>query len=244
MKIASKYLIILILCCQCFVVFSFPLKHNRKRFVQRFAFGAFYGFYKVNKNHSVNATPRAAALISYKAEIYLDQRKQNSILFGLDYFYHGINFNSYYFKPDSLKLYDKSFSYQYSLGINELALPLLYKYSFVSDKEALFSPYLFLGYNFRFMLPTRSLVRLNGNEIKRENVQMNFKNPLFFNPLNSGFQIAIGFQKNNYESSNSGFFVELMCRANFSPYLYQTNYSANSLFINNTHLGLNLGFKL
>jgi len=239
-----KYIISLFLLCSTLSVYSFPLKRKQKNIVNRFGLGAFYGFYRINTNHAINPSPRAAVLFSYKTEFYLDFRKQTSFMFGLEYFYHGLNFNSYYFEPDSIKLYDKSFSYKYSLTIHEICLPIVFKYSFLSDKEALFSPYFSLGYNFRYLLPANNLVTLNGNTLIKENVKLNFKNPLFINSLNSGLQFNLGFQKNNHETSNSGFFVELMCRANFSPYSFQTNYSANSLFTNNLHIGLNLGLKL
>lgn len=223
--------------------YSFPLKRKQKNIVNRFGLGAFYGFYKLNTNHAINPSPRAAVLFNYKTEFYLDFKKQTSFILGLEYFYHGLSFNSYYFEPDSIKLYDKSFSYRYSLSMHEVSLPLMFKYSFLSDKDALFSPYFSFGYNLRYLLLANNLVTLNGNTLIKENIKLSFKNPLFINSLNSGLQFCLGFQKNNHETSNSGFFVELMCRTNFSPYSFQTNYSASSLYFNNVHVGLMLGLK-
>ena len=96
----------------------------------RFGFGPTIGIYSVNTHHAKSPTPKISALFSFKKEVLCDRDYKFFFLFGVEYFVHGLNFKSYYFKPDSLQLYDKTFPYNYSLVIHELDLPLQVKYSF------------------------------------------------------------------------------------------------------------------
>ncbi len=209
----------------------------------RISFGPVLGLYSINTNHAKTPTQKISALFCFKKEVRCDREYKLFFLFGAEYLIHGLNFKSYYFKPDSLQLYDKTFAYNYSLIIQEINLPLHVKYSFKPENNSLFSPYLMIGYHLRFLLPANVNVSQNGNSVKKDEVDLQFKNPLFYNKLNSFVSASLGFQKNYSAKSNGGFFVELQYRYGFSPYSFQTNYSASSLYINSMHLSLQLGLK-
>lgn len=221
--------------------FSLPKKSSGAGV--RISFGPALGFYNINKNHAQSPTQKMSALFCFKKEIRCDREYKFFFLFGIDYFIHGLNFKSYYFKPDSLQLYDKTFPYNYSLIIQEINLPLQIKYSFMPENNSLFSPYLMIGYHLRFLLPANLNVSQNGNSVKKETIDLQFKNPLFYNKLNNFLSATIGFQKNNINKGKGGFFAELQYRYGFSPYYFKTNYSASSLYINSMHLSLQLGLK-
>lgn len=209
----------------------------------RISFGPALGIYSINKNHAKNPTQKMSALFCFKKEVRFDREYKFFFLFGAEYFIHGLNFKSYYFKPDSLQLYDKTFPYNYSLVIQEINMPLHVKYSLKRENNSLFSPYLMVGYHLRFLLPANLNVSQNGNSVKKDVVDLQFKNPLFYNKLNSYLSAAFGLQNNNIHKGRGGFFVELQYRYGFSPYSFQTTYSASSLYINSMHLSLQLGLK-
>ncbi|MCE3227555.1 MAG: hypothetical protein K0S32_2106, partial [Bacteroidetes bacterium] len=43
--------------------------------------------------------------------------------------------------------------------------------------------------------------------------------------------------------SRGSFFMELNARYGFSPYFFQEDYTASSMFMNSVHLSLFMGFK-
>jgi hypothetical protein len=209
----------------------------------RFGLGPVLGFYSINTYHAINPKQKMSLMGSFKKEIKIDRGHKNFILIGVDYFIHGLNFKSYYFKPDSLKLYDKTFAYDYSLIINELGLPFQFKYSFNHENNSVFSPYFMIGYHLKYLLPANLKISQNGNQEKEDIVDLKFRNPFISNKLNSYVSATIGWQKNSVTRLKGSFYTEFNFRYGFSQYYFEENYSANSLYINSTHLYLHLGVK-
>ena len=209
----------------------------------RFGFGPVLGIYTINPNHAKNPTQKMSAIVSFKKEIKLDKTFKTFFFFGAEYFFHGVNFKSYYFKPDSLQLYDKTFPYNYSLIINEIGIPLQVKYSFKRENNSVFSPYIMIGYHLRYLLPGNLSVTQNGNKIKDDIVDLRFKTPFINSHLNSFVSATLGFQKNAISGSRSNFFAEFNFRYGFSQYYFEEKYAASSLNISSMHLALQLGFR-
>jgi hypothetical protein len=209
----------------------------------RFGFGPVLGMYSINTHHAKNPTQKMSAMVSFKKEIKCDHSYKNFFLFGVDYFFHGVNFKSYYFKPDSLQLYDKTFPYSYSLIINELGLPLQFKHSFTRENNSVFSPYIMIGYHLRYLLPGNVLVSQNGNRVKEDVVDLKFRNGVFTDKINSFISATVGWQKNSISRSKGSFFAELNFRYSLSQYYFEESYAASSLYIGSMHLALQLGVK-
>jgi len=209
----------------------------------RIYFGPVIGFYKINKNHAVQPTQKMSAVVGFKRETRTGRDFKTFFLFGFEYFFHGVNFRSYYFAPDTIKLYDKSFGYNYSLFIHELNLPVQFKYLFKREDNSLFSPYITAGYQLRYLLPGTLKVSQNGNELKDDNPDLKFKNAVLLNKINAFVNLGLGWQKNSLSSSKGSFFVELNGRYGFSPYYFETPYTASSLYIYGTHLTIQIGLK-
>lgn len=201
-------------------------------------------FYSINTNHSRNPFPHLALDFGFKKEFRVGNEYKTSVLVGVDYFFQGLSFQSYYFKPDSIKIYDKSFGYTYSLFIHEIDLPVQFKYLFKREDNSLFSPYIALAYHLRYLLPGTLTVSENGQVVKRDALNLSFKNPLISHKLNAFVSLSAGWQMSNLHNSSKGsFFVEVNLKYGFSQYSFQTDYSASSLYINAVHLGLVLGVK-
>jgi hypothetical protein len=209
----------------------------------RFLFGPSYGFYQLNKNHAQNPVSKMSATAGFRKEVLCDRNFKFFFLFGADYFFYSFGYKSYYFKPDSLRLYDQQFPYDHSLFAHEIQLPLQVKFSFRRENNSLFSPYVMFGYHFRYMLPASLSVTQNGDKVKTDEVDLKFKNKLFYKNINSGLNLSAGWQKNSINRSKGSFFIELNFRYGFSPYYFEEDYVASSLFMNSVHLSLLLGLK-
>jgi hypothetical protein len=209
----------------------------------RFHLGPAIGFYTINTHHASDAQQKFSALIGINKEFRMSHDYKSFILIGIDYFFHGLGFKSYYFPPDSLKLYDKNFNHDYYLQIQELQLPVQFKYLFRPEHNSLFSPYLCVGYHLRYLLTGKVQVSYYGTELKNEAAEIKFKNPLLTDALNAGVSLSLGWQKNSLASSKGSFFAELSYRYNFSPYYFEKDYAASSLYTNSTHLILQLGIR-
>lgn len=203
-----------------------------------------FGFYTINKNHAQYTSPKISASLGVKKEFRIDREYKTYLLVGVNYLFHGLNFRSYYFKPDSMKVYDKSFAYNYSLFIHEIDIPVQFKYLLRRENNSLFSPYVAIGYHLRYLLPGVLKVKQNDKLIRNDSPDLRFKNPLLYNKINAFVSAGIGWQRNSVSASDKGaFYVELNYRYGFSQYSFQTDYSANSLYINGSHLSFQLGLK-
>ena len=209
-----------------------------------FNFSPCVSLYKINTNHAKNPTTKFSALTGLKKEWGLDRNHRTFFLTGVDYFFHGLGFKSYYFAPNTLKLYDKTFAYNYSLYIHELHLPLQLKFLFKRKDNRLFSSYFQLGYHLRYLLTSNLKITEDGKKVKYDSPQLKFKNPLFNEHINPFLSLSYGWQKNNIGSSKGNFFVELNFKYGFSSYYFERDYSASSLFVSSSHIGLSLGYKL
>jgi hypothetical protein len=209
----------------------------------RIYLGPVVGFYSINKKHARNPYPRFSAVAGFKREIGLGRDYQAYFLFGAEYLYHGLNFNSYYFQPGAVQVYDGSFGYNYSLLVHELGVPLQVKYLFNREDNSLFSPYVTVMYQLRFLLQGNVRITENGSEVRTDAPAMKFKTPLLYEKINSCVGAGVGWQKNSLSSKGASFFAELNFRYGFSPYFFSTGYAASSLYINSMHLQLQLGLK-
>lgn len=224
------------------VVFSQSSK-KRSGNGNRIYFGPVVSLYSINKNHAVNPVQKISGVVGFKREQRLGRDYRTFFLVGCEYFFHGVNFRSYYFPPDTVQLYDKSFGYTYTLFIHELNLPLQVKYLFKREDNSLFSGYVVAGYHLRYLMPGTLKVKQNGSKVMDDNPDLKFKNALLYNKINSFVSLGIGWQKNSLSSSRGSFFVELNCRYGFSPYYFESTYAPSSLYINAVHISLQLGSK-
>jgi hypothetical protein len=209
----------------------------------RLHFGPAYGFYRLNKNHAVDPVQRMSLVAGFRREFRVDRSYRSYLSFGFDYFLHGVNFRSYYFQPDSLRIYDKTYPYKYSLFVQELCLPVQFKYLFQREDNSLFSPYATAGYQFRMLLPGKLKVTRDGELITNESPDMKFRHHLLGERINAAVTAGLGWQRSSFNKKGGSFFVELNFRYGFSQYYIDADYTPSSLYINSTHLQLLIGLK-
>jgi hypothetical protein len=200
-------------------------------------------FYKVNKNHASNPQQKMSGLVSIREEVRLNEKHNMFFLFGVEYMVHGLNFNSYYFKPDSIQLYTGDKNYKYSLYIHEIDVPLQLKLCFNHENNALVTPYFIVGYHLRTLLDANLKVKGDEGQVAKTYEVLSFKNQLFTKRNNPFFSVTLGVQKNNLKTYKSCVFAEITYRYGFSPYLLQDSFTPSSLYITGNHLSIGFGFK-
>lgn len=217
-------------------------KRNNPIVKTRISLSPVLGIYTPNKNHTSNAKQKMAFCFSIKEEFRLNKKNKDFLMIGAEYMLHGVNFNSYYFYSDSLKLYNGKMNYKYQLTIHEVDFPIQLKHSFQKETNAIFSSYIFAGYCYRWIVASNLKVDNNGNEIVNQSERTPFKSPAF-NSVNSSFLTAgFGFQKNtplNYKA----IFAELQFRYGLSPFYFNENFTPSSLYITSHFIYLTIGFK-
>lgn len=202
------------------------------------------GLYKSNKYATTGTKPKMAFNFSLKEEIRLDRKSQSFLLVGVEYMFHGVNFNSYYFYGDSLKLYTpERLKYKYSITIHELDFPILLKHSFQKETNTIYSSYIFAGYCYRWIIESHLKVTDNGEELVNQYEPLKFKSPAF-NTANSSFlSVGGGFQKNT-QSRHNAVFAELQFRYGLSPFYFNESFAPSSLYTSGHFILLTVGFKI
>lgn len=200
-------------------------------------------FYGINKNHSSNVRQKMSGLFSLKEEIRLNEKHNMFLEIGVEYMVHGLNFNSYYFKPDSIQLYTGNMNYQYSLYVHEIDFPIQIKLCFNHENNARITPYCMIGYHFRTLLDANLKVKQDGETVHKTYEVLTFKNKLISKRNNPFLSLTFGIQKNNLKTFKSCVFAEVTYRYGFSPYLLKDSFTPSSLYITGNHLTIGFGFK-
>jgi hypothetical protein len=207
------------------------------------SFGPAIGFYRLDTHHAVNPQRRFGFMAGFRREWRTDREFRTFLQLGADYFVHGLAYSSYYFTQDTLQLYDKSFGYQYELFIHEIDIPVQLKVLFNRGDNKLHSPYACVAYHLRYLLPAHLQITQFGNNIQKDFPEMKFRNYLFNEKINAFVSAGIGWQRNKINNKGASFFADLNFRYGFSDYYFEKNYAPSSVFINSTHLSLQLGLK-
>lgn len=199
--------------------------------------------YYYNIYHAKNVNSGISAILGFHQEFAIDGTKnKNFISFGLEYLHQSFSFNSYYFTQDTLRLYNGRMDFTYNVKLNELDIPVLYKYNFSRENNEVQGVYFSVGYVYRLLLPSLLLVSRDFMEITNTSFYPEFKIPVFNKHGNSYVHSGIGFQKNNPQGKLK-MYAEIFGRYGFSPVLIKTDYSANNLYFGNYFIGLNVGIK-
>jgi hypothetical protein len=234
------YVIIFLLGCGAMFGQGGPVRDS----YTRFGIAPVIGFYKLDSHHARSAKARMSFSAFLKHEKSIDKKNRMFLSAGVEYFYHGLTYRSYYFNQDTLQLYDGSMAYSYRLSIGEINVPLQVKLTFKSTTNSLFTPYVAFGYHLRYLLNANLKVDQDGVQVKDESVHLTFKNPLVNEHINSFVGASFGVQNHHHARSQSSpitVFMEISYRYGFSPYFFKTNYSASSVYINSQHIAVNIG---
>lgn len=209
----------------------------------RYNIGTGLNFYTTNDKHGVDPKQRLNATFGIRRELRVTRDFKTYLLFGAEYVLHGVNYRSYYFKPDSVKLYDRKYSYNYALTINEIHIPIEIKYLLRREDNSLFSPYLLFGYHLRYLGPASVTVRKDDQIYQTYHPDMRFRTHLFSDKINASLCASLGWQVNHLGEGKNTLFVEANFQYGFSDYYFKSEYSANAMYLNCIQVTFNIGAK-
>jgi len=151
-------------------------------------------------------------------------QKRSSILVGVEILKDGVSFNSYYFAPGYSFLYDGSEGYSHSVSMNEIQVPILYKFPLGPQDRKLRSIYVTFGAKFRYISYTNtSITDSNGNLVweGQKDVSSLYK---LLSPFGSPiFEVSLGYQRNTKKKKKRGWYMNLEYNYGLSPLVYTGN---------------------
>ncbi len=209
----------------------------------RYNIGTSLNNYTLNDKHGINPKQRLSFTLGMRREKRVTRDYKSFVLFGAEYLLHGVNYQSYYFGVDSLKLYDRKYDYNYSLTIQEIHLPFEFKYLLRRADNSPFSPYFLIGYHLRYLMPTFVKVYKADKVFVQDTPNLVFRTWLINPKVNASLCLALGWQINKIGTTHRSFFAEVNFQYGFSDYYFKSEYSANAMYINCIQATFNLGAK-
>lgn len=211
------------------------------RFNKRLYAGFVIPFYSNNPNHTTETTSNFSFNLGFKESFKIFE---NNFETGLEYIHHGLSFRTYYFAPGYSKLYDKTFPFLHELSINELQLPIIFKQAWGKETKSKATSYFILGWAWRYLMySSTSIQSINdGIQVYDGKTDITFEYPFPWAHFGSMLQGGLGLQFNNIQTQKSLFF-EVIYKYGISRFYYNGNGNTNSLFIKDSNITINAGYK-
>ncbi|MGZ3891850.1 MAG: outer membrane beta-barrel protein [Bacteroidia bacterium] len=221
---------------------SYSQEKQMRKTYTRFVMGPALSFYKNNPYHTSDAKAKS----SFYAGVFEEIRvyKDFSFVPGIEYFYQGMVFNSYYLEPNTVTLYDKHFNYNYTLTMQEPRLNLLFRQVIGIETRNIITGYVEYGYVMRYFINPKLKVvsNLNGSQMYSGDADLAFEHPFFSKKLSSGLKLTVGGQHNFFKTHRAWFF-EASYMYSLSRFKIQNSFAPASLFVEGSFLQLGLGIK-
>ncbi|MHB8259301.1 MAG: hypothetical protein ACYDCN_03260 [Bacteroidia bacterium] len=239
----------IVLCC------IFPLTIFCQHFLQkeqkagdtklaytRVTVGSALSFYNNNNFHSANTRSGAAffANVSEEVRIYKDLY----FVGGLEYQHSAMSFDSYYFTPGYLALYNGHYDNNYSLTLQEGRLDLLLRLTGGNEQRKQITFYGEAGYVLRYLINTHLKVtsNANGQTMFNGTTHPEFDNSVFSNAISSGIKVNLGIQ-HNFLRSHHAWYIQVGLMYGLAPFLIYESFTPSSLNIKTTYSQIGLGYK-
>jgi len=192
--------------------------------------GGIYSNYVNGISAKIGYTFGLVEEIPFQRHTYLD--------IGIEILQDGVSFNSYYFAPGASFLYDGVETYTHDIVLNEIQVPVIYKFQLGPADRKERTIYMTLGAKFRYISYSNSTVTNDSTGYLvwqgQRDVTSLYK---LFSPFgNSVVEASIGYQRNTLKRKKRGWYINLEYNYGVSPleYLGNRNGSNYILFRVNT----------
>lgn len=214
--------------------------HNRFRI----SFGPVFSLYQYPKEMTANPKLRMPFHASFLYEFTIS--RFSSVVIGPEYFHHGMSFDSYYFAPGHSFLYDGTFDYHHTLTINEIHIPLMYRFCMGRETHRKFTLYTLGGWAYRYLLPSYLVIdRPGGAPPPLYDDYIDLWNEFaLFSPQGGSILQAGGGLQRNYLAKGKSTFLELMFRWPISRFIYTGAGINAEMKIRDPNISLSVGFRL
>ena len=152
-------------------------------------------------------------------------QRRSYIDIGVEILQDGLSFNSYFFAPGASFLYDGVEPYSHNITMNEIQVPILYKFPLGPLDRKYRSIYMTFGAKFRYISYTNSAVTNDSSGYLiyegQKDVTTLYK---IFSPFGSSiFEVSLGYQRNNMKKIKRGWYMNLEYDYGLSPLIYAGN---------------------
>jgi hypothetical protein len=199
-------------------------------------------FYKNNPLHTKDTKARSAAYIAVYEDVLV--YKDFSFTPGLEFFYYGLSYNSYFFDQGGQPLYDKRFNYHYTLTLQDIRLNILCRQVLGLETRNVITGYFQYGFvmNYLFSAKLKVNSNLTGTEVFNGKPDVAYEHGLLSKKITPALKIVGGVQHNFFRSHRAWFF-EGSYVYNISRFGIRNSFAPSSLYIRNSFFELGLGVK-
>lgn len=144
---------------------------------------------------------------------------------GIEILQDGLSFNSYFFAPGASFLYDGTEVYTHTISMNEIQVPVLFKFPLGPLDRKYRSIYMTMGAKFRYISYTNSVVTNDSTGFLvwagEKDVTSLYR---IFSPFGSSiFEMSIGYQRNTRKKIRRGWYMNLEYNYGLSALVYAGN---------------------
>lgn len=144
---------------------------------------------------------------------------------GVEILQDGVSFNSYFFSPDASTIYNGVEPYTHNITMNEVQVPVLFKFPLGPTDRKLRSMYMTAGLKFRYISYTNSTVTNDSSGYLtwegEKDITSFYK---LISPFGSSiFELSIGYQRNARKKKKRGWYMNLEYNYGLSPLVYSGN---------------------
>lgn len=183
----------------------------------------FSGVTGIYTNYINNLSAKMGYTFGLVEEIPVQNRSYVDI--GVEILQDGVSFNSYFFSPDASTVYNGVEPYTHNITINEIQVPVLFKFPLGPTDRKLRSIYMTAGVKFRYVSYTNSTVTNDSTGYLTWEGQkdITFLNKIF-SPFGSPIaELSIGYQRNTRKKKKRGWYMNLEYNYGLSPLVYSGN---------------------
>jgi hypothetical protein len=235
--------------CVCFVspVLSqnqYPSGKLNIKIKHRISFSPLLSFYKNDIHLTTNTKAQTGFFASYKAE-FISGRRMNYTA-GVEYVNQHVTFDGYFAAPTHTYIYDKTYSYEHDVQIQELQIPIGVKYSFAGETSYDYTPYFTGGMKFRYLLQSYTVITDDSTKTSvydGNKPSITFESNIPTARINTCLYAGMGFQR-NYRGKGRAIFFEMTFNYGISRFQYSGYNNSNNLAISNSFLAFTFGWKI
>ncbi len=144
---------------------------------------------------------------------------------GVEILSEGVSFNSYFFEPGYSFLYDGNLNYAHNISMNEIQVPILYKFPLGPTDRKNRCIYMTAGWKWRYISYTYTAITDNssGNLVWSGERDITSLYKIVGDYGSSVFEISIGYQRNTKKKRKRGWYMNLEYNYGLSPLVYTGN---------------------
>lgn len=160
-------------------------------------------------------------------------QKRSYLLIGAEILGDGVGFNSYYIAPGYNYLYDGSEAFSHSISMNEIHVPILYKFPLGPLDRKNRSIYMTFGWKWRYISFTNTSITSNtaGYLVWEGTRDVSSVYKILSSYGSSIFEVSLGYQRNTKKKKKRGWFMNLEYNYGVSPFYYSGNMMGSNDFL-------------